>query len=75
MPSDIGDVCVQLYEIQTRLIELRNEQPTLRDRFAMAAPPYVCSGGERTPHELDAAWRYGWADAMLAAREEGEGRG
>ena len=55
------------------------QQLTLRDRFAIQAPPpdtgwvarETSEGDYQDKFEIEAAWRYQWADRMIAAREKG----
>ena len=55
------------------------QQLTLRDRFAIQAPPpdtgwvarRTAEGNYKDKFQLEAAWRYDWADRMIAAREKG----
>jgi len=73
-----------LRNLAVEVEKLRDEQPTLRDRFAMAAlqGDLAASAGNSVqlePKDMPsfAAWCYQLADAMLAARAttQGEQRG
>lgn len=60
--------------------QVTKERETLRDRFAMAAltgiaqagtTAYLTGAGYTPTDAVSADWAYGYADAMLAAREGG----
>lgn len=55
-----------LHEQNDRLKGNRNENPTIRDQFAMAALSSITAGGN-TP-EYIAEWAYEIADAMMKKR-------
>ena len=63
------DAIIRMQAIQ--LIAMRNEQPCLRDQFAMAALTGLISGSKGIAgfEPSDAIHAYRWADAMMEARK------
>lgn len=57
----------EVVKMINELTELRANATTLRDQFAMHAPPMIGNGGKVRPRTPDECYK--WADEMLAARK------